>query len=85
MEVPSSNRNNNNNNLDSSDNVDEKPIGGWDLENNHGTPERKMSRITDPLPGIAPTEESSELGKQIEMESNNAIKYRTCSWPKVNP
>jgi hypothetical protein len=23
------------------------------------------------------------IGKQIEMESENAIKFRTCSWPKV--
>jgi hypothetical protein len=23
------------------------------------------------------------VGKQMEMEAGNAIKYRTCSWPKV--
>jgi hypothetical protein len=27
---------------------------------------------------------SFSIGKQIEMEANNAIKYRTCSWQKVH-
>lgn len=26
---------------------------------------------------------SDILGKQIEMEADNALQYRTCSWPKV--
>jgi len=26
---------------------------------------------------------SDILGKQLEMEANDAIQYRTCSWPKV--
>jgi hypothetical protein len=26
---------------------------------------------------------SDILGKQIELEEGNALKYRTCSWPKV--
>lgn len=30
------------------------------------------------------SDESFTIGKQIEMEAGNAIKYRTCSWPKVN-
>ncbi len=25
-----------------------------------------------------------DVGKQIEMEADNAIQYRTCSWPKVS-
>lgn len=29
------------------------------------------------------SDESITIGKQIEMEAGNAIKYRTCSWPKV--
>jgi hypothetical protein len=29
------------------------------------------------------SDESITIGKQIEMEADNAIKYRTCSWPKV--
>ena len=29
------------------------------------------------------SDESFTIGKQIEMEADNAIKYRTCSWPKV--
>lgn len=27
--------------------------------------------------------DSMTVGKQMEMEAGNAIKYRTCSWPKV--
>jgi len=27
--------------------------------------------------------ESISVGKQMELEAGNAIKYRTCSWPKV--
>ena len=27
--------------------------------------------------------DSFDVGKQIAMEADNAIKYRTCSWPKV--
>ena len=26
---------------------------------------------------------SLTIGKQMELEADNAIKYRTCSWPKV--
>jgi hypothetical protein len=28
---------------------------------------------------------SDILGKQIELEADNAIQYRTCSWQKVSP
>ena len=27
--------------------------------------------------------ESGEIGRQIELEAENSIKYRTCSWQKV--
>ena len=27
---------------------------------------------------------SDRVGQQIETESQNTIKYRTCSWPKVS-
>jgi len=32
------------------------------------------------------SDESGEdiIGKQIELESGNAIQYRTCSWPKAS-
>lgn len=29
------------------------------------------------------SEQSVSIGKQMEMEADNAIKYRTCSWPWV--
>ena len=29
------------------------------------------------------TETSVSVGKQMELEAGNAIKYRTCSWQKV--
>lgn len=43
-----------------------------------GGDERKSSRIG------SDTDSTLSVGKQIELEANNAIKYRTCSWPKVN-
>lgn len=56
-----------------------------DIEKN-GSQGRKMSRIGAPLPGILGDSDSDStisVGKQLELESNNSIKYRTCSWPKV--
>lgn len=52
---------------------------------------RRMSRIdkaiTKPIGagGDVDSDDSSgvSVGKQMEMEAGNAIKYRTCSWPKV--
>ena len=46
---------------------------------------RKMSRIAPPrtdslIDGAGPDE---DYGKLVAMEADNAIKYRTCSWPKV--
>jgi hypothetical protein len=29
------------------------------------------------------SDQSISVGKQMEMEADNAIKYRTCSWQKV--
>lgn len=58
---------------------------------------RKMSRIDRPvtksisgnlagrrsIDGDMDSEASVSVGKQMELEAGNAIKYRTCSWPKV--
>ena len=52
---------------------------------------RRMSRIDRPIvrPIVVPgdeedlTETQLSVGKQMELEQDNAIKYRTCSWPKV--
>lgn len=57
---------------------------------------RKMSRIDKPitksigglnggndLTSDDATDPSISVGKQMELEAGNAIKYRTCSWQKV--
>jgi hypothetical protein len=53
----------------------------------------KMNRIdgpiTKPIGGENvlnddSTDSDVSIGKQMEMEAGNAIKYRTCSWKKVN-
>ena len=53
---------------------------------------RKMSRIDRPVTksisgSVAglyeDDDEGMTIGKQLELEEGNAIKYRTCSWPKV--
>lgn len=49
---------------------------------------RKNSRIGGPMKErIAGLDDDSDVsvsvGKQMELEANNAIKYRTCSWPKT--
>ena len=51
---------------------------------------KKMGRIAPVLPHLSGygfgTDDSDGdvmLGKQLEMEADNAIKYRTCSWQKV--
>ncbi|KAK4946656.1 hypothetical protein LTR66_014266 [Elasticomyces elasticus] len=43
---------------------------------------RKMSRID--AKSVVGTDSDSDMtvGKQMELEAGNAIKYRTCSWPK---
>lgn len=42
---------------------------------------RRMSRI-GPVT-VGPLQEIDSYGKLVEMEAENAIKYRTCSWQKV--
>ena len=37
----------------------------------------------DPEMGVDSDSEASIIGKQLAMEADNAIKYRTCSWYKV--
>ena len=49
-----------------------------------GNPQRRMSRI-DKKEDDHPSDSDStvSIGAQIELEKDNAIKYRTCSWQKV--
>ena len=61
-------------------------IYGYDVEKNDAGA-RKMSRIGGPIPGIvgeSDADSAISVGKQMELESTNSIKYRTCSWPKVS-
>lgn len=63
----------------------ETGVYGYDVEKTEERP-RKMSRLGGPKSiGITDTDEDSvvSVGKQMEMEASNSIKYRTCSWPKV--
>ena len=57
-------------------------FGGYDPES-HDEKGRKMSRIAGPG-AVTTDEEKLDVGKQLELESTNSIKYRTCSWQKVN-
>lgn len=41
-----------------------------------------MSRIGGVI-GESETDSQLSVGKQLELESTNSIKYRTCSWQKV--
>ena len=58
---------------------------------NGGKKPRKMNRIdgpiTKPIGGENLNDDSTDsdvsIGKQMEKEAGNAIKYRTCSWQKV--
>lgn len=36
-------------------------------------------------PGVQSDSDTDDVGRQIEMEAGNSIKYRTCSWQKVRP
>ena len=62
-------------------------FGGSDPEKGTGEPKtRKMSRIGGPISGMggdSDTDSTLSVGKQLELEQSNAIKYRTCSWQKV--
>lgn len=63
----------------------ETGVYGYDVEKN-GPQERKMSRVGGPIPGIvgdSDADSALSVGKQLELEATNSIKYRTCSWPKV--
>ena len=47
---------------------------------------RKMSRVGGPISSIvgdSDVDSTVSVGKQLELEQTNSIKYRTCSWQKV--
>ncbi|PTU22573.1 hypothetical protein P175DRAFT_0137782 [Aspergillus ochraceoroseus IBT 24754] len=50
--------------------------------------EQRAAKLKDPesqpqSTGLLSDSESGEVGRQIEMETENSIKYRTCSWQKT--
>lgn len=65
--------------------------GDQTIAENGGKKQRKMNRIDGPITkpiggdvlGDDSTDTDISIGKQMEMEADNAIKYRTCSWQKV--
>ena len=74
--------------LESPSSTEKKDNVFGDVEGN-GAP-RRGSRIDAPRHGSIATagimpegEEDVGVGKQMELEAENAIKYRTCSWQKV--
>ncbi|CAF9930470.1 MAG: hypothetical protein ALECFALPRED_004608 [Alectoria fallacina] len=44
---------------------------------------RKMSRIAGVMGGESDQDSQLSVGKQLELEATNSIKYRTCSWQKT--
>ena len=55
----------------------------YDAESTGETGGRKMSRIAGVLGGESDQDSQLGVGKQLELEATNSIKYRTCSWQKV--
>lgn len=61
--------------------TEEKTGYGYDPESNEKGG-RKMSRIAAAR-GDSDSDSTLSVGKQLELEATNSIKYRTCSWQKV--
>lgn len=55
----------------------------YDAESNGDNGGRKMSRIAGVMGGESDHDSQLGVGKQLELEATNSIKYRTCSWQKV--
>lgn len=58
----------------------EKPA--YEQEKNYDAEAAAARGITAPTED-ADSDASITIGRQIELEANNAIKYRTCSWQKT--
>lgn len=57
---------------------------GYDAENAGGKGKR-LNRVADPVVlGDSDVDSAHIVTKQLELEASNSIKYRTCSWEKVN-
>ena len=55
----------------------------YDAESNGNKGDRKTSRIAGVIGGESEQDSQVGVGKQLELEATNSIKYRTCSWQKV--
>lgn len=55
----------------------------YDAESTRDDRGRKMSRIAGVMGGESDQDSQFGVGKQLELEATNSIKYRTCSWQKV--
>ena len=55
----------------------------YDAESTGNKRGRKMSRIAGVMGGESDQDSQLGVGKQLELEATNSIKYRTCSWQKV--
>ncbi|CAF9935596.1 hypothetical protein IMSHALPRED_010282 [Imshaugia aleurites] len=55
----------------------------YDAESNGEKGGRKMSRIAGVMGGESDQDSQLGVGKQLELEATNSIKYRTCSWQKT--
>lgn len=62
----------------------ETGVYGYDVEKTEEHKGRKMSRVAGPALTDSDEDSVMSVGKQLELESTNSIKYRTCSWQKVN-
>lgn len=62
------------------------PLNGLEHHSEHTKGgDRKRSRVGAPiLQADADVESAVSVGKQLQLEAENQIKYRTCSWQKVN-
>jgi len=86
----SNNNNNNTNNGDVSPDVEKMGDGGGRKMSRIDRPVTKSisgqgagAGAGDPVLDDDMTDTSVSVGKQMELESGNSIKYRTCSWYKV--
>ncbi|MCJ1475612.1 hypothetical protein MMC13_004275 [Lambiella insularis] len=57
-------------------------VYGYDVEKQTRA-ETKLARVGGAVVGDSDAESAMSVGKQMELEATNSIKYRTCSWPKV--
>ena len=55
----------------------------YDAESTGEKGGRKMNRIAGVMGGESDRDSQLDVGKQLELEATNSIKYRTSSWQKV--